>query len=92
MAIVAAVLPSALKTASASSSLSFGAESRGPPRSLSTLRSSGRPETTQDSLAERLPAARRDCPPGGSFRGLSRFSSQLIASSSQAFLAQPRPR
>ena len=63
----------------------FVAALRGPPCSLSTLRSSGRPETTQDSLVERLPRARRDCPPGGFFRRLSRFASQFIASSSQTF-------
>ena len=45
-----AVLPSSLKTLSASPSLSFGAESRGLSHSLSTLRSAGRPVATQDSL------------------------------------------
>ena len=44
------MLPSAVSTASASSMWSFGARSQRPTRSLSTLRSAGYPDTTQDSL------------------------------------------
>jgi len=53
MVFDALVMPSTLKTVSASSSLSFGAGSHGPPCSLSTLRSSDHSETTQDSLDRR---------------------------------------
>jgi hypothetical protein len=52
MAYGLAVMPSGLKTPSASPRLSFGAESRGLPCSLSTLRSPGHPGTTQDSLTD----------------------------------------
>ncbi len=64
------VMPSAQqKTASASSSLFFGAESLGPSCSLSTLRSPGRPgprKTRLRALARRPPGLK----PGGSLRGL----------------------
>lgn len=63
MAYGNAVVPSALKTASASSSLPFGAESRGPLGSLSTLRSfpsrAGRSYGHARLAYGRLPFARR---------------------------------
>lgn len=90
MAYGHAVLPSALKTASASSFPPFGAVWRGPLGSLSTLRSSGHPETTQDSLTSgchSLAGIETRWVPSRAFA----ISSQFMLLSFQACLAQPRP-
>jgi len=83
MACDIAVLPSAKKTASASSSLSFGAGSHGPPYALSTLRSLSRPSATQDSLSGVCQAPAGVGHPVGPFEDF-RIRISAHASSSQA--------
>jgi hypothetical protein len=78
-----AVVPSAIETASAPTTISFRGSITRPARSLSTLRSHGRPCTTQDSL----PAGGPPWPVGIRTRGVpSRSFSRVL------YMASSSPR